>query len=300
MIGFIGVGVMGQPMALNLLRAGAAVTAWNRTPARCEPLARLGADIASGPEEVFAAADVVILMLIDEPSTDAVLGRGSAAFERNVRDRVVIQMGTMSPRYSEELECEVVAAGGRYVEAPVSGSRRPAEEGRLVAMIAGADDAAVALAESAVAPMCASTVRCGAVPGALSMKLAVNLYMIGMVTALAEAVHFASSMQLDLAAFSAVLQAGPMDSALARVKTGKLLTGDYEVQAAITDVIKNADLVADAAREAGIAAPIIDLCAALYRETGEAGWGHEDMVAVVKAIANRAGSAGGGPSPSRR
>ena len=290
-IGFIGIGVMGQPMALNLLRAGVAVIAWNRTPERCEPLVRLGADVAGSPQEVFAAARTVILMLIDEPSTDGVLGRGTPAFDSNVRDRVIVQMGTMSPRYSRDLEREVIAAGGRYVEAPVSGSRGPAEQGALVAMVAGADADALRHVRTLLEPMCARAVPCGAVPGALAMKLAVNLYMIGMVTALAEAVHFASRMELDLGAFSEVLAAGPMDSALARTKTGKLVAADFAVQAAVTDVVKNADLVGDAAREAGIAAPIIDLCSDLYRETRDAGWGPEDMVAVIKAIENRSRSA---------
>jgi 3-hydroxyisobutyrate dehydrogenase len=135
--------------------------------------------------------------------------------------------------------------------------------------------------------MCAHTVECGPVPGALSMKLAVNLFMIGMVTALAEAVNFAAQLGLDLGTFSRVLAAGPMDSPLARTKLGKLVESDFEVQAAITDVIKNADLVVDAARSAGIAAPLIDICSALYHETADSGWGDEDMVAVVKALHGR-------------
>ena len=293
-IGFIGIGVMGQPMAMNLLRAGVRVAAWNRTPSDASRSRSWGRRSQTGPEEVFAAADTVILMMIDEPSTDHVLGRGGAAFEHNVRNHVVVQMGTMSPGYSRDLERDVISAGGRYVEAPVSGSRAPAEQGRLVAMIAGADDATLRQVQSVLQPMCATTVLCGAVPGALSMKLAVNLYMIGMVTALAEAVHFASRMRLDLGAFSEVLQAGPMDSSLARVKAGKLLAADFDVQAAITDVIKNADLVAEAAQNAGIAAPIIDLCSDLYHETADAGWGHLDMVAVVKAFERRSGSRGRG------
>lgn len=286
-LGFIGIGVMGQPMALNLLRAGVPVVAWNRTRSRCDPLAELGASIADTPEQVYSSAPTVILMMIDESSTDLALGRGSEAFERNVRDHLIIQMGTMSPDYSRLLEVDVIASGGRYVESPVSGSRRPAELGQLVAMLAGADAGAISEAQSALEPMCATSIPCGPVPGALSMKLAVNLYMIGMVTALAESVHFASRLNLDLDAFSRVLEAGPMDSALARVKTSKLVSADFEVQAAISDVVKNADLVVGAARDAGIPAPIIGLCQALYREAAESGWGQQDMVAVIKAIQGR-------------
>src|SRR5918993_1325276 len=105
-VGFIGIGVMGQPMALNLLRAGVPLAVWNRTPSRCAPLAELGATIAAGPDEVYATADTVILMMIDEESTDLVLGRGSGRFERNVRGHSIIQMGTVSPGYSRRLEAE--------------------------------------------------------------------------------------------------------------------------------------------------------------------------------------------------
>lgn len=283
-IGFIGIGVMGQPMALNLLRAGARVTAWNRTASRCEPLAALGAHIVASPHEVFASESTVMLMLIDDSSTDLVLDREGPAFEQNVRDHLIVQMGTLSPDYSRRLESDVIAAGGRYVEAPVSGSRKPAELGQLVGMIAGADPDSLQQVQSILEPICVTTVICGAVPGALSMKLAVNLYMIGMVTALAEAFHFASQLGLDPAAFEQVLHAGPMDSALARVKTDKLLSADFSVQAAITDVIKNTHLIVEAAAEAGIAAPVIDLCVALYREAERSGWGKYDMVAVIKAL----------------
>jgi 3-hydroxyisobutyrate dehydrogenase len=286
-VGFIGIGVMGQPMALNLLRAGVPLIAWNRTTSRCAPLAEAGAVIANRPDDVYESAETVILMMIDEESTDLALGRGSSRFARNVRGHVILQMGTVSPEYSRRLEAAVIAEGGRFVEAPVSGSRRPAETGELVAMLAGADTDAVREARLLVEPMCARTVLCGGVPSALSMKLAVNLYMIGMVTALAEAVNFASRSGIELAAFSQVLNAGPMDSPLARTKVGKLIENDFEVQAAITDVIKNTDLVVDAARDAGIAAPIIDICSELYHDAAASGWGREDMVAVIKAYQGR-------------
>jgi 3-hydroxyisobutyrate dehydrogenase len=285
--GFIGIGVMGQPIALNMLRAGEPLTVWNRTRSRCAPLAERGAEVADSFEDVYRRADTVIVMMIDEASTDLVLGRGTPSFAENVSQHLIVQMGTMSPDYSRQLERDVTDVGGRYVEAPVSGSRRPAELGQLVGMVAGSDPDAVQHVRSLLEPVCATTVACGVVPGALSMKLAINLYMIGMVTALAEAVNFASELGLDLGGFSEVLSAGPMDSALARIKTNKLLVGDFEVQAAVTDVVKNADLVVTAARNAGIAAPIIELCAELYRETAESGRGRHDMVAVIKALQDR-------------
>lgn len=285
-LGFIGLGVMGQPMALNLARAGQPLVVWNRSPEKCRPLAEAGALVGGSADEVFRQARIVILMMVDSDTTDLVLGRGTPAFEARVRDHIVVSMGTNAAAYSQALEAEIRASGGRYVEAPVSGSRKPAEAGELVAMLAG-DEAAVGEVQPLLAPMCRQTVICGAVPSALLMKLSVNLFLITMVTGLAESFHFAERNRLELARFVEVLNAGPMASAVSRMKLEKLLEGDFEPQALITDVLKNSRLVAEAARQAGVASPLLDASHALYAETVELGFGPQDMAAVVKAMEAR-------------
>ncbi len=285
-IGFIGLGVMGRPMALNLARAGVPLTVWNRSPAGSEALRAAGAEVASGPAEVCRRADVVLLMLADGPAMDAVLGRGTPGFAAAVAGRVIVHMGTTSPGYSRGLAADVAAAGGRYVEAPVSGSRGPAETGDLVALVAG-EPADVETVRPLLTPMCRQVFACGPVPGALLMKLAVNLHLITMVTGLAEAFHFADRYGLDRRLLRDVLDAGPMASTVSRAKARKLLDGDFTVQASITNVLDNNRLIAEAARHAGIASPVLDACHALYRETEEQGHGPSDMAAVVHAIASR-------------
>ena len=291
-IGFIGLGVMGQPMAINLARAGHRPLVWNRTPGRTEAVVAAGAIAASSPQEVFARADTVFLMLADEAATDAVLGRGAADFAQ-VAGRTVVHMGTTAPDWSRALEADIRAAGGAYVEAPVSGSRRPAEIGELVAMLAGDPDA-IATIRPLLDPMCRDAVECGPVPNALLMKLAVNLYLITMVTGFAEAAHFAQRHHLDLGRFAAILAAGPMASNVSRGKADKLLAGDFSVQAAVLDVLKNNRLVADAARASGSASPLLDVCHALYAETVALGHGDADMVAVLRAIEARTAAVAAG------
>jgi len=131
--GFIGLGIMGQPMALNLARAGTPLIVWNRTAVRCEPVRQAGSAVAASPAEVFQRARTVILMLADDAATDAVLGRGTPRFAAQLAGRTVIHMGTTSAGYSRALEADLRAAGARYVEAPVSGSRGPAQQGQLIA-----------------------------------------------------------------------------------------------------------------------------------------------------------------------
>ncbi|GAA2542755.1 MULTISPECIES: NAD(P)-dependent oxidoreductase [Streptomyces] len=292
-VGFIGLGVMGRPMALNLARAGTPLVVWNRTAARCAPLRDAGAEVAQSPAEVFDRAGTVFLMLADEAAIDTVLGRGTPEFAARVAGRTVVHMGTTSPEYSAGLEAALRAAGGAYAEVPVSGSRVPAEQGRLVAMLAG-DAPAVAAVRPLLAPVCHETFDCGPVPNALLMKLSVNLFLITQVTGLTEAFHFADRHGLDRGRFLDVLDAGPMASAVSRMKAPKLLARDFAVQAAATDVLKNNRLIAEAARKAGVASPLLDVCHALFDETVTRGHGQEDMVAVLRALEARTDGAPSG------
>lgn len=289
-VGFVGLGIMGQPMALNLARSGRPLVVWNRSPHRAEPLRDAGARVVATPAEVFAAAEVVILMLAHEEAIDEVLERRTDGFARLVAGRTVVHMGTTSPEYSRALAADVRAAGGDYVEGPVSGSRLPAEAGELVAMLAG-DPEAVARVREVITPMCAEVVECGAAPNALLMKLAVNTFLITMTTGLVEAFHFAERHDLDLGTLVEVLDKGPMASKVSRGKAVKLLEDDFEAQAAARDVFTNTRLITDAARAAGIASPLLDACLALFARTVELGHGKHDMAAVVHALRERSDSA---------
>lgn len=281
-VGFIGLGAMGAPMAANLASAGVDLLLWNRTR---EKASAIGAPVAGDVDELFARSETVLLMLADEPACDAVLARAAAeVFQARVRGRTVVHMGTTSPTYSRALELAVQAAGGRYVEAPVSGSRGPARDGRLIGMLAG-DARAVADVRPLVEVMCASTVVCGDVPGATLMKLAVNVFLIALVTGLAEAMHFARAHELDVGRLVAVLAAGPMASEVSRGKARKLAEGDLRAQASVSNVLENNRLIAEAARAAGIASPLIDVCHRLFADAQALGLGDADMIAVHDAIA---------------
>jgi 3-hydroxyisobutyrate dehydrogenase len=259
---------------------------WNRTRAKAEILAAAGAEVALESADVFAHCATVFLMLVDGRAIDTVLDRSGPAFAARVTGRTIVHMGTTSPAYSRELEADIRSVGGYYVEAPVSGSRKPAEAGQLVAMLAGDADA-IANIRPLLTPMCREAMICGPVPNALLMKLSVNLFLISLVTGLAEAVHFADRHGLNPDQFVAVLNAGPMASDVSRVKAPKLVGRDFTVQATISNVLENNRLIAEAARETGVASPLLDVCHALYGETRALGFGGADMVAVLKAIEAR-------------
>ncbi|WP_433291878.1 NAD(P)-dependent oxidoreductase [Actinoplanes sp. CA-030573] len=273
-LGFLGLGVMGRPMAANLVAAGHELVVWTRSGVPLE-----GARFAPSPAGVFTASEVVFLMLAGPEAIDGVIGP-------HVAGRTVVHMGTTSPDYSADLAGRIVAAGGRYVEAPVSGSRGPAEAGQLVAMLAGQDQD-LSRVRPLLPPMCRQVIDCGPVPNGLRMKLAVNTYLIGMVTALAEAFHFAERHDLDLDVLRQVLDAGPMASYVSRGKAGKIVDGDYAVQASIRDVHYNNRLIVEAAAARGIASPLLDVCRRLFAEAEELGHGGLDMAAVIHALTAR-------------
>ena len=282
-VGFLGLGAMGLPMARNLARSGVPLLAWNRTASRAEPLRAEGVSIAAHAEDVFREATIVLAMLADERALDETLGRGTSDFEARISGRLLVNMATVSTRYSAELEAEIVAAGGRYAEAPVSGLRLPAEAGRLLGLVAGHPDA-VEAATPLLRPMCASVVDCGAVPKAMAMKCAVNIFLIGSITALAEATHYARAQALDAERFFSLLDASQMASEISRAKVAKLRAGDLAPHAAIANVLQTSRLIVQSADTLGVPVPLMDACMALYADASARGLDGSDMIAVVDAF----------------
>lgn len=279
---FLGLGTMGRPMASHLVRAGVDLVVWNRSAAAASALAELGAEVAGTAAEAIAAADVVIVMLADNEVIDAVLDRHGPGFV-GLADRTVVNMGTTSPAYSLGLARALEAVGARYVEAPVSGSRIPAEQGQLVAMVAGPADV-VPVVSDLVAPMCRAVVAVGEVPQALAMKLAVNTFLITQVVGLVESFHLARAAGLDLAVFGSVLDAGPMASAVSTIKLDKLLRGDLASQASAGDVLYNARLIDELCAATGVELPLMGEALGLLCRTVAGGHADEDMIAVLRAL----------------
>lgn len=287
--GFVGLGLMGSAIASRILTAHPLVV-WNRTPGAAEPLAAAGASVAGSAAEVFARCRTVFVMVTDESAVDDLLG-----FEEDLlRDTTLVQMSTVAPGYSAALAERVARSGGRYVEAPVSGSRRPALEGRLIAMLAG-DDSATDEAAALLEPACTRVFRCGRPPQAMRMKLAVNVFLITLVTGLAESFHFAEENALALDQLADILGAGPMASFVSRAKASAIVAGDFSPQAAIPDVLKNAGLVVEAARRRRTAAPLMEDSARLYAEALVLGHADDDMAAVIAAYRARTRRLRAGP-----
>jgi 3-hydroxyisobutyrate dehydrogenase len=239
-LGFIGLGTMGAPIALNLVRAGQPLVVWNRSASSCAPIVAAGAAAAASVDEVFERCELVFLMLADGVALDSVLGRGDAGFSARAAAHVIVNMATVPADYSASLGRAIETAGGTYVEAPVSGSRKPAELGALVAMVAGERQAAERVSV-VLGPACRKLVYCGPVPGGLLMKHATNLLLIPSMVALAEAAAYARQAGLPLDAFGEILLSGQMANDLLRAKVPKLLAHDFTPQASVGNVLASAN-----------------------------------------------------------
>ncbi|MFC5741768.1 NAD(P)-dependent oxidoreductase [Dyella tabacisoli] len=282
-VGFIGIGAMGQPIAHNMLRGGVPLIVWNRTISKCDSLVAAGAVLAGSLDELFSSAETIFLMLADESAIDKVLDRGTPLFRQRVAHRTLVQMGTTSTGFSTALAEQVHSAGGHYVEAPVSGSRKPAEAGRLVGLLAGAQsdvDRVLPLLSS----VCHEIFYCGPVPGGLRMKHATNMVLIPMMVSLCEAAHFARQSGLDMQTFSDVLLSGQMANDLMRAKLPKLATLDFAPQAAVKNVLDSALAAAGAASNAGCPATLLAACRELLSNAAKEGLGEEDVIALVKTL----------------
>lgn len=289
-IGLIGLGTMGVPMARNIAAAGLKLIVFNRSPGPLRQFEGTGVRIASSVQDVFDHADRIVLMLNTEAAFDAVLSRKGGAFGVAFPGRTIVNTATLTPKYSAALGRDIENAGGVYVEAPVSGSRAPAESGDLLVMTAGDEDD-VERADPIFRAIGRETVYCGAVPNAMAMKSASNVLLAGIMGGLAEAINFARGMGLGLEIFSKVILGGPMANDFLRMKLPRAMAEDYTPQAAVRNVADALDVMIETARASNIEIPQAVAMRESCEKALEMGLGEEDILALVKALGVMKGGA---------
>jgi len=251
-VAVLGTGIMGSAMARNLLRAGLAVTVWDRSPEATAGLERDGARAAGSPAEAVRDADVVITMLPTAAVVESVMF-GDHAAEAFAPGGVWAQMGTIGVEATEQTAArlEKVRPGVLFVDAPVSGSKGPAEQGQLLILASGPDAAKEPLSEP-FAAIGRNTVWLGAAGQGSRMKLVVNAYMSTLIEGVAEAVELARRLDIDVAALDAAIEGGPLDAPIAGAKLHKIATSDYAPEFPLQWALKDVDLALDAGGGTGL------------------------------------------------
>ena len=280
-VAVLGTGTMGGPMAANLLAAGHAVRVWNRSPGRTGALVEAGAVDASSPAEAVAGADVVLTMLFDLDATREV---ATAALGSAGPDAVWLQTGTVGPVGTAELAALAAEHGTGFLDAPVLGTRKPAEDGTLVALLSG-DPALRPRVQPVLDAVAARVVWAGDTAGAASaLKLAANSWVLSLTAATAQALVLAQAQGVDPTLFLEAIAGTATDSAYAQTKGPAMLQGAFAPAFGLDGGLKDLELILAAVRAQGLPDRLLTAVRDCYATASAGGHGGEDIAAVVTAL----------------
>jgi 3-hydroxyisobutyrate dehydrogenase-like beta-hydroxyacid dehydrogenase len=286
-IGFVGLGIMGSAMAANLVKAGLQVTVWNRSSEARKLLAGMGAATALSPRDVAESCDIVIAMMANPIAVTAVRDGADGILAGLSSGKGYIDMSTVDAETSGESARLAHAAGTLFLEAPVAGSRKPAEDGALTIMAAGDRDLydrTLAILEK----MGKKILFLGDVGTAARMKLANNLVMAGMLTALSEGIALAAGSGLDLGQFLEVLDSGAVANTMFRLKGPQIsANGEFPAAFPLKHMQKDLRLALRLAEEIGQPLFTTAQVNELYKAALADGLGDCDFAAVSRVIRKR-------------
>ena len=276
-VAVLGTGTIGEPIGRNLARAGFDVTVWNRTREKAEPLAEDGATVCDAPAEAAQEAEIVLTVLADADVTAEIVEE--VAFAGGA---VWVQMATVGVDGAERLAKLAREKGVAFVDAPVLGTRQPAEEGKLVVLASGSEDA-LDRCEPVFEAIGQQTRRLGPVPNGSKLKMVTNLWLLAVTEGAAEAIALAEGLGLDPREFLATMEGSQIDTPYLHLKGEAMLERRLEPSFRLELAAKDASLVLEAADRAGVEARVARAVEAAFERGIELGHGDEDMAAVYFA-----------------
>ena len=277
----LGTGIMGAGMARSLIRAGLDVTVWNRSPQRARPLGEQGAHVAEDVGDAVSGADVVLTMLFDADAVAEVMERALTAVPPQA---VWVQSSTVGLAGARQLAELARHHGCGYVDAPVLGSKQPAEQGALIVLAGGPREL-----QPTVAPVFdaigSKTVWVGERPDSgHRLKLALNSWVLSITAATGQAIALARDLGVDPHLVLDTLAGGPTDSPYAQLKGRMMIADEYPPAFGLAAAVKDAELVMEALREAGDEPALMQAVHHLMVTAAQEGYAGQDMAAVVHAF----------------
>jgi 3-hydroxyisobutyrate dehydrogenase len=278
-LAFLGTGVMGLPMVRNLNDAGFAVHAYNRTVSRAQSLQTDGVAVFDDPARAADGCPVMVTMLSEG---DAVLEVATAALKATDGPETWIQMSTIGTPATERCQALADQCDATFVDAPVVGTRGPAEQGKLTILASGPEQSRP-VAEPVFDAVGARTLWLGEAGAGTRAKVMVNTWVIGVVAALAETLALGEALDLDPEVLFEILDGGPLDLPYARIKGAMMTAGSFDdVSFALSLARKDAELAQDVAADAGIKLPALEGALARMLEAEQRGYGDQDMAATYR------------------
>ena len=285
-IALLGTGTMGTGMGRNLLAAGFPVRAWNRTFARAAPLAEAGATVLESPAAAATGASVVLTSLSDGAAVEAAMNGPDGALKALGEGSVWLQSSTIGVADTERFAGLARDHGVEFVDAPVLGSKVPAERGELTVLASGPERAGerCKLIFDAIG---SRTIWTGEAGAGTRLKLVVNTWVNGMVGVLAETIALARALDIDPELFLTTIEGSPQGSPYARMKGDLMIQRKYPTAFSAALAAKDVRLAREAASANGVDLPISGALANLYRQAIERGLGDEDNSAIHEVVAPR-------------
>lgn len=288
-IAFLGLGIMGAPMARRLLEHEFHVTVWNRNSARAAPLIDAGAHLAESPAKAANGAEAVIAMLSDDEASRTVWLGPEGALTAMRRGTLAIDSSTLTVEWMRELGAAAAARGIGFLDAPVTGSKKQAEEGALNFLVGGAAQD-VESARGLFSMMGRGHVHVGPAGSGAMLKL-INNFMCGVqVASLAEAIAMAERSGIDVKLAGDVLAAGSPGSPLVKRVVPRMVARDYTPNFLVPLMVKDLTYVIETFRNAGIELADAHAARERFRAAAEAGYGHQDIASVIEIFRGKAPS----------
>jgi len=279
-VGFIGLGLMGKPMAQNLLRAGFPLTVWNRTKSKADDLVRAGAKLAANPREAAAQSDLLITIVSDPPALEEVLF-GSGALEELRKGTILIDSSTVSPDTERRVAAACAERGVDFLDAPVTGGTWGAEKGELVFMVGG-DAKVLDRAKPVLEAMGKKFFLLGPNGAGQTVKLGMNLLLALEIDAWAESLALVTEAGVPAERLIEVMQSSMGHARLLDVKTPLMLKDEYPASFPLRLMHKDLRLALELAREHGTRLPAAEAAYATYTAVKDASKDDPDFAAVAR------------------
>lgn len=281
-LGYLGLGIMGRGMALNLVKAGHDVMVWNRSSEKCDEFVAVGASKGSTPAEVVASCDITFACVSDPQASRALVFEPGGVLEGVAGGKGYVDMSTIDSQTAQDIGKAVVAHGGRYLEAPVSGSKKPAEDGTLI-MLAAGDRGLFDEASEALSVMGKMSVYLGEVGQGARMKLVVNMIMGTMMTAFTEGMTLAQKAGLSTSELLSVLDAGAMSNPMFRGKGPLMEQETFAAAFPLKHAQKDMRLALLLGDELGHGMPTVAASNEVFKKARQKGLGDNDFSSVFLA-----------------
>jgi 3-hydroxyisobutyrate dehydrogenase len=286
-VGFIGLGLMGGPMAANVARAGFPLTVYNRTASKAAEVKELGARVAATPREVAETSKVIVTMLSDAPAVEAVLTGEDGVLAGASQGAVLIDMSTVAPDQTKRLAALVEARGMKMLDSPVYGSTGPARDGTLGIMVGG-EKAVLDTQRDLLEVMGKNIFYLGPQGSGAMAKLCFNLMVAAQVISLAELMVLAGKSGLDLKQMGEVITSSGINSNLIERKVKNMAEGSFPPAFPLKHMHKDLGLMVQAGMALDTALPVTGVTHQIYTAASARGHADEDFAAVFAVLAEMA------------